>query len=134
MCVGGGEGGAFDHLNYYEQKNENARKSTMNNGMLDLLQDDQLSHKMSSFHFILNSLYRVKLQKSDLQTALLIFLMLAGGPDVPFPLINKSLRIPCLVCNTTRSGRYKHDFCRNSSYHQMAVEKYLQSQQVWLET
>ena len=57
----------------------------MNNGMLDLLQDDQLSHKMSSFHFILNSLYRVKLQKSDLQTALLIFLMLAGGPDVPLP-------------------------------------------------
>ena len=26
-----------------------------------------------SFHFILNSLYRVKLQKSDLQTALLIY-------------------------------------------------------------
>ena len=26
-----------------------------------------------SFHFILNSLYRVELQKSDLQTALLIY-------------------------------------------------------------
>ena len=29
--------------------------------------------KRAEYHFILNSLYRVKLQKTDLQTALLIY-------------------------------------------------------------
>jgi len=81
-------------------------EETMNNGMLNSLQDDEHSYN---------------------------FIYFLGGLKPPRPLVNPWLRISFSVFHTTQSGRYNNDFCRSSSYHRLAAQRYLHSQQVWFD-